>query len=83
MSISSGSHDDFTRDCEKAAATRKLIGFYTHQINDYVQVIIGNSEIACDLVRTNVPVRKHLDEILCAARRIGSATCKLLSLKEE
>ena len=83
MSTSPTSNENFERDCEKAAATRKLIGFYTHQINDYVTVIIGNAEIACDLVPNNLAVRKHLDEIVCAARRIGSAISKLQTLKEE
>ena len=67
--------------CDELKAALRLVGVYSHQINNQVTVIIGSSELIHDLVPPHTPARERLEEILRSARRIGSVTQKLLSLK--
>ena len=67
--------------CEELKAALRLVGVYSHQINNQVTVIVGNSELVHDLVPPQTPARERLEEILRSARRIASVAQKLLSLK--
>jgi len=67
--------------CEELKAALRLVSVYSHQINNQVTVIVGNSELVHDVVPPHTPAQERLEEILRSARRIASVTQKLLSLK--
>ena len=67
--------------CEELKAALRLVAVYSHQINNQVTVIVGNSELIHDLVAPHTPAQERVEEILRSARRIASVTQNLLSLK--
>jgi len=67
--------------CEELKAALKLVSVYSHQINNQVTVIVGNSELVYDLLPPHTPAQERLEEIVRSARRIASVTQKLLSVK--
>ena len=68
--------------CEKLEAAFRMVMIYSHEISDHVTVIMGKSDLIHGFLRTNSPVRKHIDEIAQCARRAGVASTKISLLKE-
>jgi len=68
--------------CEKMEAAFRMVWGYSHEISDYVTVLMGNSELLQDALSAQAPLRKHMDEITRCARRIGSTAGKISSLRE-
>lgn len=66
--------------CEELKAALKLVGVYSHQINNQVTIIVGNSELLHDAMPSHL-ARRRMDEILRSARQIASITQKMLSVK--
>ena len=67
--------------CEELKTALKLVSVYSHQINNQITVIVGNSELVHDLVPSHTLVRRRVDEIMHSARRIAAVTQKMLALK--
>jgi signal transduction histidine kinase len=73
--------ENLGHQCEKPAEPLQLADAYIHEISNQVTVILGSSQLALENVRGNLNVRKHIEEIVHAARRAACATHKLLELR--
>jgi nitrogen-specific signal transduction histidine kinase len=67
---------------EELQAALKMVSLYSHQIKNYVTVIVGNSELVRDVVPDHTSMHR-MKEILDSAHRIACITEKMLSLKIE
>jgi signal transduction histidine kinase len=66
---------------EKPADAVQLADTLVHEISNQVTVILGISELALEAARGDRTARKHIEEIVQAARRAARATHKLLELR--
>lgn len=64
---------------QKMESVGRLAGGVAHDFNNMLAVILGHTELALEKVDDNVPMRKHLEEILAASTRSAEVTRQLLA----
>lgn len=67
------------RQAQKMESVGRLAGGVAHDFNNMLMVIIGNTEMALNMVDRKSPVFDDLQEILNAARRSAELTRQLLA----
>ncbi len=64
---------------QKMESVGRLAGGVAHDFNNMLQVIIGNTSLALDLIPDNDQLQEHLVEILKSAERSAELTRQLLA----
>ena len=66
------------RQIQRAEAVGNFAGIVAHDFNNLLQVINGASELACDALSSNSPLRALLDQVSHAGKRAATLVDWLL-----
>jgi PAS domain S-box-containing protein len=71
------------RQAHKMESIGTLAGGIAHDFNNILGIIIGNAELALDVVSEEDPARLNLEEIRVAGSRAKEVVCQLLSFARQ